>query len=175
MTVSLRPLTPADWPEVAEIYGQGIATGDATFEVDVPSWESWNESRLPGCRIVAVGEDGSIDGFAAVSPVSKRPAYSGVAEVMVYVREEVRGEGIGGALLTALVGCTEEAGIWTLTAGIFPENAASVRLHERRGFRIVGRREGLGRTVAGVWRDVLLLERRSLEVGRDPGPPHPED
>jgi L-amino acid N-acyltransferase YncA len=158
-------MASADWPAVAEIYRQGIATGDATFETTVPTWEEWDASRHAVARLVAEGPRG-IEGFAAVSPVSKRGVYAGVAEVMVYVAADARGRGVGGRLLQALVEATEAAGIWTLQAGIFPENRASIAIHERVGFRVVGRRERLGRFHDGRWRDVVLMERRSEVAGR---------
>lgn len=162
----LRGLVEADWPRVAEIYRAGIAAGDATFETDVPDWPDWSAARLPTCRIVA--EDGNaVVGFAALSPVSSRPAYRGVAEVTVYVAAEARGHGIGGRLMSVLVDASEAAGIWTLQASIFPENVASIRAHERVGFREVGRRERIGRFHDGRWRDTVILERRSGVVGLD--------
>ncbi len=160
----LRPLTASDWPAVAEIYRQGIAAGDATFETEVPTWESWDGSRHPKCRLVAERK-GSVVGFAAVSPVSRREVYSGVAEVMVYVAEAARGQGIGGRLLGALAKCTESESLWTLQASIFPENVASIRAHEAAGFREIGRRERVGRFHDGRWRDTVLMERRSAVTG----------
>jgi phosphinothricin acetyltransferase len=159
----LRPLTRADWPAVEEIYEEGIATGHATFEVAAPGWDEWDADHSPCCRLVAE-EDGAIVGWAALSPISDRCAYGGVAEVSVYVAGEVRGRGIGTRLLEALVEASEDAGYWTLQAGIFPENIGSVRIHERCGFRILGVRERLGK-LHGVWRDVLFMERRSSVVG----------
>ncbi|SRR5581483_4953741 len=156
--VEVDELEPDDWPAVVRIYREGIESGDATFETEPPSWEDWDRTHLAGVRLVA-RRDGEIVGFAALSPTSARSVYAGVAEVSVYVAAHERGKGVGRQLLDALVTRSEPAGIWTLQAGIFPENAASVRLHERAGFRIVGRRERLGR-LAGRWRDVLLLERR---------------
>lgn len=161
-----RPLTAADWPDVLRIYVEGIESGDATFETEAPTWEAWDEARHPECRIAAE-EDGRVVGFAALSPVSRRPVYAGVAEVMVYVAADVRGRGVGTELLRALVEASEEAGIWTLTAGIFPENEASIRAHERVGFRRVGCHERIGRFHDGRWRDTVLLERRSGVVGTD--------
>jgi L-amino acid N-acyltransferase YncA len=160
----IRALGAYDWPAVADIYAQGIAAGDATFETVVPGWPEWDAARHPAARLVAESEDGVV-GFAAVSPVSKRAVYAGVAEVMVYVAAEARGRGTGRLLLDALVRVTEEAGIWTLQAGIFPENRASIALHERLGFRVVGVRERLGRFHDGRWRDVVLMERRSRVAG----------
>jgi len=162
----VRDLVAADWPAVAAIYGQGIATGDATFETAVPTWEAWDEARDPRCRIVAE-RDGAVVGFAAVSPVSKRPAYAGVREVMVYVADSARGAGVGGVLMRELVARTEAVGIWTLQASIFPENVASIRAHERVGFRTVGRRDRIGRFHDGRWRDTVVVERRSPSVGAD--------
>jgi L-amino acid N-acyltransferase YncA len=152
-------LVPDDWPAVARIYREGIESGDATFETEAPSWEQWERAHLAGHRLVARRE-GEIVGFAALAPTSPRAVYAGVAEVSVYVASGARGEGVGRQLLEALVARSEAAGIWTLQAGIFPENTSSLRLHKRAGFRVVGRRERLGR-LAGRWRDVLLLERRS--------------
>jgi L-amino acid N-acyltransferase YncA len=162
MSSSIVPLEAAHWDEVARIYAQGIATGNATFETEVPSWEAWDASHLADHRLVAL-RDGEVAGWAALSHVSDRCVYGGVAEESVYVAEEARGQGVGGELLEALIASSESAGIWTIQTGIFPENEASVRLHERVGFRIVGTRERLGR-LNGVWRDVLLLERRSAAV-----------
>ena len=159
MSISIRPLLRADWDPVRRIYEEGIATGDATFETEAPAWESWDADHLDDCRFVA--EQGQrVVGWAALAPVSGRCVYGGVAEVSVYVGGDARGGGIGLRLLNALVESSERAGLWTLQAGIFPENAASLRIHERAGFRRVGRRERLGR-LHGRWRDVLLLERRS--------------
>ncbi len=154
------------WPQVAAIYREGIADGDATFEVQIPTWEAWDAGHLPHSRLVA-WQSGKIAGWAALSPVSKRPVYRGVAEVSVYVRTAVQGQGIGTALLEALVAASEAAGVWTLQAGIFPENGASLNLHSKLGFRVVGRREKIGQQ-GGVWRDVILMERRSQVIGVDP-------
>lgn len=163
MAIEIRPLRSEDWDPVRRIYEEGIATGDATFETEAPDWESWNARHLDSCRLVAERE-GRIVGWAALAPVSGRCVYRGVAEVSVYVGGHARGGGIGLSLLSALVESSERAGLWTLQAGIFPENVASLRIHERAGFRHVGRRERLGR-LHGRWRDVLLLERRSPGVG----------
>ena len=185
--VVLRPMAPEDWPEVAEIYRQGIASGDATFETRVPDWESWDAARSPDCRIVAEAGGAGVAGarandrtgrelaarrarvvaFAALSPVSNRPVYAGVREVMVYVAERARGRGVGGRLLARVVKETEACGIWTLQAGIFPENAASIRIFERAGFEILGTHRRLGRFHDGRWRDVILMERRSEVAGVD--------
>jgi L-amino acid N-acyltransferase YncA len=148
-----------DWESVRAIYVQGIATGNATFEQTAPDWEAWDAAHLPACRLVA-RKGSAVLGWAALSPWSRRQVYAGVAEVSVYVAEEARGRGVGAALLSALVGESELQGIWTLQAGIFPENAASIRLHERFGFRVVGTREHIG-CMGGRWRDVVLMERRA--------------
>ncbi len=159
-------MQPGDWPQVREIYLQGIGTGDATFETAAPDWPAWDAAHVPACRLVARGGD-AILGWAALSRVSLRPAYSGVAEVSVYVATAARGQGIGQALLCRLVEESEREGFWTLQASIFPENPASLRLHASCGFREVGRRERIGR-LHGRWRDTLLLERRSQVVGALP-------
>ena len=159
----IEPMQSGDWPAVRAIYEQGIATGDATFEMNVPGWEAWDVGHLPTCRLVA-REGERTTGWAALSPVSSRCVYAGVAEVSVYVAADARGQGIGKVLLGALIEASERAGVWTLQAGIFAENRASIALHESCGFRIVGRRERLAQ-LSGTWRDVLLLERRSPVVG----------
>jgi L-amino acid N-acyltransferase YncA len=161
--MSLRELRPSDWPRVREIYAEGIRGGDATFETKTPSWEQWDAAH-PKLRIVAE-RDGAVAGWAATSPASARHCYRGVGEVSVYVAEEARGVGLGRTLLERLVELSERAGYWTLTAGVFPENEASLRLHRACGFREVGVRKRLGES-GGVWRDVLLFERRSTLVGR---------
>lgn len=163
MPVEIRTMAASDWPAVAEIYRRGLDTGQASFETSVPEYEQWDAGHLPEPRLVAQ-LDGTLVGWGALSPVSDRCVYGGVAEDSVYVAPELGGRGIGRLLLSELVRRAEEAGIWTIQAGIFPENAASVALHERCGFRVVGRRERLGRH-RGVWRDVLLVERRSDAVG----------
>lgn len=163
MTPIIRPLHPADWPDVRRIYAEGIATGNATFEQAAPEWEEWDAGKLAAPRLAAE-VDGAVAGWAALSPTSKRHVYRGVAEVSVYVAAAFRGQGVGRRLLSQLVEQSEAAGVWTLQAGIFPENQASVHLHEQCGFRIVGVREKIGR-MHGVWRDVLLMERRSGRVG----------
>jgi phosphinothricin acetyltransferase len=163
-SVEIRDLRQPDWPEVAAIYEAGIRTGDATFETEVPSWEAWDAAHLAAHRLVAVA-DGAVIAWAALSPVSDRCVYEGVAENSIYVSPHEQGRGVGRALLTRLVEDAERAGIWTIQTGIFPENEASIALHLRCGFRIVGTRERLGRH-HGTWRDVLLLERRSKEAGR---------
>jgi L-amino acid N-acyltransferase YncA len=159
----ILPMDDGHGPRVLHILAQGIATGDATFETRIPDWEAWDAGHLPAHRWVAE-RDGELLGWAALSPVSRRGVYAGVAEVSVYVAAVGRGQGVGRALLRALVDGSEEAGLWTLQAGIFPENEASLRLHRGEGFRVVGRRERIGQ-LHGRWRDVLLLERRSTTVG----------
>lgn len=157
--VEIRPLVPADWPAVAAIYRAGVDSGNATFETEVPDWEQWDASRLPAPRLVAV-EDGRVAAWAALAPVSRRPVYRGVADVGIYVAPAAQGRGIGRSLLRALVEQSAREGIWTLQAGVFPENVASLALHRSCGFREVGVRERIG-AHHGVWRDVVLLERRS--------------
>lgn len=163
----VRAMAQADWPAVRAIYEAGIATGNATFETTAPEWERWDATHLTDHRLVAVlpdphGED-VVVGWAALAPVSDRCVYAGVAENSVYVDPAHHGRGIGRTLLRALVDRAEAAGVWTVQTGIFPENAASVALHAACGFRIVGRRERLGR-LDGAWRDVLFLERRSAAI-----------
>ena len=160
--VKLGPMREGDWPAVKAIYEEGIATGQATFETEAPSWETWNTEHLATGRLVAC-KRGQVVGWAALSPVSGRCVYAGVAEVSVYVAEKARGQGIGTALLQALIIDSEEAGIWTLEAGIFPENRASLVLHKACGFRQVGYRERLGQ-LNGLWRNVILMERRSPQI-----------
>lgn len=163
MEATVRPLYPSDWAAVRRIYLEGIATGNGTFETAAPEWERWDAGHRKDCRFVGLAGD-DVVGWAALSPASTRKVYAGVAEVSVYVAEAARGKGVGAALLAALVEASEAAGLWTLQAGIFPENAASLVLHERAGFRRVGVRERMG-FGQGRWRDVVLLERRSPRVG----------
>jgi L-amino acid N-acyltransferase YncA len=157
--LELRELRAEDWPAVQAIYEQGIAGGNATFEAEAPSWEEWDRTHLEGHRLVAL-QDGEVVGWAALSPVSQRCVYAGVAESSVYVADAAQGRGVGRALLEELVARSERDGIWTIQAGIFPENEASLALHERCGFRVVGVRERIGEH-HGVWRDVVFMERRS--------------
>ncbi len=161
--IDIRPMVEEHWPEVADIYKQGIDTGIATFEDEVPTWESWNRSHLDVCRFTAFSGT-SICGWAALSPVSSRCVYGGVAEVSVYVSSDCQGKGVGKALMTRLITESERQGYWTLQSGIFPENAASIRLHEAVGFRKIGYRERIGKK-NGVWTDNILMERRSAVVG----------
>jgi L-amino acid N-acyltransferase YncA len=160
--VVVRHLRPDDWPEVARIFGEGIATGNATFETEVPSWEAWDAAHLAEHRLVAERE-GRVVGWIALARVSARECYAGVAEVSAYVAEDARGARVGAELLAEVVGSSERAGIWTLETGVFPENEVSLRLLRRFGFRAVGTRKRIGR-LHGVWRDVVLLERRSEVV-----------
>jgi phosphinothricin acetyltransferase len=164
MNYFVEEMKIGDWEQVRAIYLEGIATGVATFETDAPAWEKWDAGHLRKPRLVARDATGAVVGWAALSPVSDRCVYGGVAEVSVYVGERGRGRGVGRALLDALVGASEREGIWTLQAGVFPENTTSVALHLRCGFREVGRRERIGK-LNGAWRDTLLLERRSQSVG----------
>jgi L-amino acid N-acyltransferase YncA len=157
--LTLRPLLEADWPAVEQIYAAGIRTGNATFETTTPAWSTWDSLHLDGHRLVAI-QAGAVAGWAALAPVSARECYAGVAEDSVYVAPGAQGLGVGTALLTRLVADAELAGIWTVQAGIFPENTASVTLHRRCGFEIVGVRAAIGR-LDGRWRDVVLMERRS--------------
>ena len=173
MRYPIQPMPPDLWPAVREIYGEGIATGNATFEMELPEWEKWDASHHDHCRLIALEpreeavaeiliplEGVSVLGWAALSPVSSRRVYAGVAEVSVYVATAARGRGVGRALLQALVQESEKSGIWTLQAGIFPENAASIALHKSCDFREVGIRRRIGK-LGDTWRDVMLLERRS--------------
>lgn len=154
-----RPLAPADWTAVERIYAAGIATGLATFETRTPSWESWDSAHRGDLRFVAV-RDGQVVGWVAAGPISQRQCYAGVVEHSVYVATHERGRGVGTILMRTLIEAAEARGVWTIQTGIFPENDASIALHRRVGFRIVGRRERMAR-LHGVWRDVYLLERRS--------------
>ena len=167
--MKINPLTTAHWPQVLAIYAEGIATGHATFATELPTWQAWDDSHLTAARLVAVADGSGPDaanvlGWVTLSPVSGRCVYAGVAEVSVYIAAAARGQGVGWALLTALIAAAETQGIWTLQAGIFPENMASLALHEKSGFRLVGRRERIGQ-LHGQWRDTVLLERRSFVVG----------
>ena len=165
---TLVPLAAAHWPEVARIYAAGIATGQATFESSLPTWEAFDAARLPEHRWVALDHDGVV-GWVAVSAVSERCVYAGVVEHSVYVDPARQGRGVGRLLLDRVIESTESAGIWTIQSGIFPENAPSLSLHRSAGFRVVGTRRRVGRMssgpLVGQWRDVVLLERRSTVAG----------
>jgi L-amino acid N-acyltransferase YncA len=157
--MEIRAMRTDDWPAVKMIYEQGIATRLATFETEAPAWEAWDGAHLAGPRLVAE-EDGEVMGWAALSPVSRRPCYAGVVEESVYVAEGARGRGLGTALLDRLCTDAEAAGIWTIQTSIFPENVASIEVHRRCGFRVVGTRERIAQLDA-VWRDTVLMERRT--------------
>jgi phosphinothricin acetyltransferase len=161
--VEIDQMNPSDWDDVRRIYLEGIKTGNATFQPEAPSWEEWDKSHVSQCRFVARSE-GTIIGWAALSSTSSRCVYAGVAEVSVYVSQQHQGSGVGSRLLNRLIEVSEQHGFWTLQSGIFPENKASVELHKKFGFREIGRRERIGQ-MNGIWRDVLLLERRSKITG----------
>ena len=162
--LTIRAMHGDDWPAVREIYEAGIATGHATFETSAPTWHQWDQTHLTDHRLIAIVND-EVAGWAALSPVSDRCVYGGVAENSIYVHPDHRKCGVGRAILAALIASSEASGIWTVQTGIFPENSASLALHERVGFRIIGIRQRIGQ-LNGVWRDTLLLERRSTVVGR---------
>nr|WP_321414874.1 N-acetyltransferase family protein [uncultured Allomuricauda sp.] len=161
----VRNMMPSDWQEVSSIYLEGIATGFATFETNAPSYEQWDNAHITACRLVAE-HDAIIVGWAALSPVSSRCVYGGVAEVSVYISAKSRGKGVGKLLMQRLIDESEKAGFWTIQSGIFPENTGSIKLHEKVGFRYIGKRERVGK-INGVWKDNLLFERRSKRVGVD--------
>ena len=170
MPIETRPATEADWPAIARIHQEGIDTGHATFATaPAASWAEFSDGKIAGCSLVAC-IDGVVVGWATLNPTSKRAVYAGVAELSIYVAASVVGQGVGDRLMRALIEASEARGIWTLVAGIFPENTASLRLHAKHGFRTLGRRERIGRMshgpLAGRWRDTLLLERRSAVVGQ---------
>jgi phosphinothricin acetyltransferase len=163
--MDIRPMTAEDWPDVARIYGEGIATGFATFEKNIPNFDDWDMVHIKTCRLIA-SEGNEIMGWAALSPVSGRCVYGGVAEVSVYVGQNHRGKGIGKLLLQTLLENSEKEGFWTLQSGIFPENEGSIRIHTECGFRLIGKRERIGK-LDGVWKDNLIFERRSTRTGID--------
>ncbi len=158
-------MTADNWTSVAEIYRQGIETGNATFQQEIPTFEDWDTAHLKNCRIVCFIED-EVAGWAALTPISGRCVYAGVAEVSVYVADKFRGRKVGFQLLKQLIDESEKENLWTLQAGIFPENTASISIHEKLGFRKVGYRERIGK-MKGTWRDTILLERRSDKNGID--------
>jgi len=164
-TLNFRKLNKSDWKQVSKIYSEGLDTGNATFETNVPNWNDWNNGHLSDCRIVAE-KDKKIVGWCALSPVSSRCVYGGVAEVSVYVTKEFTGQKIGTKLLEQLISESENIGIWTLQAGIFPENKGSIKIHKKLNFREIGFREKIGK-LNGVWRDTILLERRSKKIGTE--------
>jgi L-amino acid N-acyltransferase YncA len=161
--ITIRDMREIDGPLVLEIYRLGIGSGQATFETSAPSWKDWNNNHLEHSRFVALMND-RVAGWVAISPVSQRAVYKGVSEVSIYVHPGHHGKGIGSALMDRLIKSSEEHGIWTLYSAVFPENAATMRLHEKSGFRIIGTREKIAQ-LHGVWRDTVLLERRSHVVG----------
>lgn len=163
MTIKTRKMEASDWEAVSKIYTEGIATGFATFETGSPTYEAWDSAHMTSCRIVAV-EDDKILGWAALSPVSSRCVYGGVAEVSVYVGQDSRGKGAGRLLMETLITESESEGLWTIQSGIFPENKGSIELHKKVGFRFIGKRERVGK-LHGEWKDNLLFERRSKTVG----------
>ena len=162
--MTIIPMTEAHWPAVKAIYEAGMATGNATFETQAPAWEAWDNAHLGHSRLVAVDNAGTVRGWAALSPVSSRCVYGGVAEISVYIAAEARGQGVGRQLLQALIADSEAHGIWTLQAGTFEENTASIGLHTQAGFRVIGHRERIGQH-HGVWRNTVQMERRSPTVG----------
>jgi L-amino acid N-acyltransferase YncA len=168
MPITIRPLAATDWAAVERIYREGIATGNATFESEPPSWEEFDREKVVDPRLVAQ-LDGEVVGWAAASRTSSRCVYEGVLEHSVYVAEAVRGQGVGRMLLAAFLEASEASGVWTVQSGVFPENESSLALHDRLGFRTVGIRERVGKmsygAFAGQWRDVVLIERRSEQVG----------
>lgn len=161
--MEIKNITAEHYPQVAAIYLQGLATGIATFQTEAPDWKSWDKSHLSDCRLAAF-DNNQLAGWAALSPVSSRCVYAGVAEVSIYITENYRGKGVGKLLLTKLVEESEAIGLWTLQSGIFAENTASIKLHEQCGFRIIGYREKIGQR-NGVWKDNIIMERRSKTVG----------
>jgi phosphinothricin acetyltransferase len=161
--IKIRPFVKSDFPSVKDIYQQGIDSGDATFQEQAKGYDDWNESLLPNCRLVAEN-NGQVIGWVALSSASNRCVYSGIAEISVYVSSNSQGSGVGNSLLDALIKASEEEGIWTLQAGIFPENKASIHIHSKNGFKVLGIREKLGQ-MNGIWRDIVFMERRSKLVG----------
>lgn len=162
--MEIIPMSADHWPQVKAIYESGIATGNATFQTTAPEWDEWDRAHVKTCRLAAI-ENSQVIGWAALTAVSGRCVYAGVGEVSVYIHPEARGKNVGTQLLQALITESEVNGFWTLQAGIFPENTASIKVHEKCGFRLVGRREKIGQ-MNGLWRDTLLLERRSLITGK---------
>jgi phosphinothricin acetyltransferase len=164
-TPAIHKMLDTDWPEVSTIYFEGMRGGNATFQQQLPAWEDWNRGHLQDLRFVAVDAHNTVLGWVAVSPYSSRPVYRGVVELSIYVSSRAQRSGVGDALMRHMVEQSESLGFWTLYTGIFPENVGSVRLHQKHGFQLVGRRERIGQ-FRGVWRDVCLHERRSKVAGR---------
>jgi L-amino acid N-acyltransferase YncA len=164
MNVTFREITETDYPQIKEIFAEGIATRNATFQTEPPEWVEWNKGKLPYCRLAAVMEN-KVAGWAALSATSSRYVYRGVNEVSIYISNKYQGIGIGKRLLKALISESEKSGVWTLTALIFPENKVSIKMHIDLGFREVGTMERKGQMDDGTWRDVVLLERRSSVTG----------
>lgn len=165
MTITIEYMLTSDWEQVSSIYHEGISTGNATFQTNAPTYDEWDSGHIKSCRLVAKIGD-KIVGWAALSPTSSRCVYAGVAEVSIYVGLDYSKKGIGSLLLKRLIEESEQHGFWTLQSGIFPENISSLKIHQKNGFREIGRREKLGK-MNGVWRDVVLLERRSTKIGID--------
>jgi len=161
--MQIQTMLPSHWPSVKKIYEEGIATGNATFQTAAPEWEEWDNAHVKTSRLIAE-ENNEIVGWAALTAVSGRCVYAGVAEISVYVAADARGKGIGKKLLQALINSSEQNNFWTLQAGIFPENKGSIKIHEDCGFRVIGNREKIGQ-MNGLWRDTVLLERRSKTIG----------
>jgi L-amino acid N-acyltransferase YncA len=163
----LEAMLAADYPAVAEIFEQGIAGGNATYDTAAATWSDWDAKHVAACRWVAKSlESGEVLGWAALSPISTRCVFVGVAELSIYIRDTVQRQGLGDALMTRIIEDSEENGFWTLQSGIFPENLASIQLHEKHGFRVVGYREKIGQMKNGLWRDIVFMERRSERVGQ---------
>ena len=163
--IAITTMLPQHWEAVKTIYEEGIATGNATFQTTAPSWQEWDNAHVKTCRIIAT-ENNEVLGWAALTPVSSRCVYAGVAEVSVYIAANARGKNIGSLLLKELIHQSEQNGYWTLQSGIFPENKASISMHKKNGFRIIGYRERIGK-MGNVWRDSISLERRSNKIGID--------
>lgn len=167
MEYQIKEMTETDWPEVSRIYQEGMDTNLATFQSECPSWNEWNSSHLKDCRLVLTEKVGEVLAWGALTAVSGRCVYAGVAEVSVYVAQSHRGRGVGKALLLELIHCSERSGFWMLQSGIMQDNAASIRLHESCGFRMVGYREKIGRDRFGNWRNTVLMEKRSANDSFD--------
>lgn len=166
MNYSIEDMKPSDWEEVSQIYYEGILTKNATFQNEVPTWKEWDEGHLKVCRFIAKYQD-NIIGWVALSPISSRPVFKGVAEDSIYIKEGYKGQGVATALMKHLIQKSEIEGIWTLEAKIFPENKESIALHQKFGFVSIGIRDKIGQMVSGEWRDIVVLERRSKTVGNE--------